>query len=133
MAGLLFWIGSARKHVMRKNTGIKSTFIFIGRCKYVKLACSCCDRRLVYSPHGCDCIDEYCPDCILAAGTADAMTGRKLKDRRYKVVLVDLRLPEADGTDVVRAVHQVTPSAVITGQPESTPLVQPEAGDSSCN
>jgi len=51
----------------------------------------------------------------------------RLKDRCYKVVLVDLRLPGADGTDVVCAIHQVTPSArvlVITGQSESAPLVQ---------
>jgi two-component system, NtrC family, response regulator HydG len=63
---------------------------------------------------------------VCLAGDAHTAADR-LKDRCYKVVLVDLRLPDADGTDVVRAIHQVTPSAravVITGLPESVPLVQ---------
>jgi two-component system response regulator HydG len=63
---------------------------------------------------------------VCLAGDARTATDR-LKDRYYKVVLVDLRLPDADGTAVVHAVHEVAPGAravVITGQPASAPLVQ---------
>ena len=48
------------------------------------------------------------------------------------MVLVDLRLPDAEGTAVVHAVHEVDPDArlvVITGQPESAPLVQQALGE----
>lgn len=51
----------------------------------------------------------------------------QLKERSYKVVLVDLRLPDADGSTVVHFVHQAAPDAravLITGQPESSPLVR---------
>ena len=58
----------------------------------------------------------------------DAHTAaERLRDRPYKVVLVDLRLPDADGSGVVRAVHEVAPEAravIITGQPDSAPVVQ---------
>lgn len=58
----------------------------------------------------------------------DAHTAaERLKDRCYKVVLVDLRLPDADGTTAVHATHEVAPEAravVITGQPMWAPLVQ---------
>jgi DNA-binding NtrC family response regulator len=58
----------------------------------------------------------------------DARTAaERLKDRAYKVVLVDLRLPDADGAQVVHAVHKAAPEAravVITGQPDSAPVVQ---------
>ncbi len=63
---------------------------------------------------------------VCLAGDAHTSADR-LKKRCYKVVLVDLRLPDADGTDVVRAIHRVAPSAravVITGQDESASLVQ---------
>jgi DNA-binding NtrC family response regulator len=62
------------------------------------------------------------------AHTAD----ERLQEGRYKVVLVDLRLPDADGTTVVHAVHEVAPDArlvVITGQPESASLVQESLKD----
>jgi DNA-binding NtrC family response regulator len=42
-------------------------------------------------------------------------------------VLVDLRLPDLDGTAVIRAAHENVPvvrAVVITGQPQSSPLVQ---------
>ncbi len=58
----------------------------------------------------------------------DACTAAiRLQDRCYKVVLVDLLLPDADGAAVIRAAHEVIPNVravVITGQPPSTPLVQ---------
>ncbi|MFO0801780.1 MAG: response regulator [Gemmataceae bacterium] len=42
----------------------------------------------------------------------------RLKDRHYNVVLVDMRLPDGDGTAVARTVHEVDPAArtvIITG------------------
>jgi two-component system, NtrC family, response regulator HydG len=63
---------------------------------------------------------------VCLAGDARTAADR-LRDRSYKVVLVDLRLPDADGTVVVHAAHEVAPDArtvVITGQTASAPLVQ---------
>ncbi len=63
---------------------------------------------------------------VCLAGDAQSAAGQ-FKGRCYKVVLVDLVLPDADGTDVVRAIHQATPgtrAVVVSGQPESSPLVQ---------
>ncbi|HLW67510.1 MAG TPA: response regulator [Gemmataceae bacterium] len=63
---------------------------------------------------------------VCLAGDAKTAADR-LKDCSYKVVLVDLRLPDADGTAVIRAAREITPMAravVITGLPEAEPLVQ---------
>jgi DNA-binding NtrC family response regulator len=63
---------------------------------------------------------------VCLAGDARTAAGR-LQECRYKVVLVDLRLPDGDGAAVVRAAHEVSPDArvvVITGQPTSGPLVE---------
>jgi CheY-like chemotaxis protein len=63
---------------------------------------------------------------VCLAGDAGTATDR-LRHRCYKAVLVDLRLPDADGTAVIRAAHEYVPevrAVVITGQPPSTPLVQ---------
>jgi DNA-binding NtrC family response regulator len=63
---------------------------------------------------------------VCLAGDAHTAAER-LKDQTYKVVLVDLRLPDASGAEVVHAVHAVAPEAravVITGQPASESLVQ---------
>lgn len=63
----------------------------------------------------------------------DARTAaERLRDRCFRVVLVDLRLPDAEGSAVVHAVHEVLPDArlvVITGHPESAPLVQQALGE----
>lgn len=62
---------------------------------------------------------------VCLAGDAHTAANR-LRDRAYKVVLVDLRLPDADGAAVVHAVHEADANAravIITGHPESAPLV----------
>ena len=48
----------------------------------------------------------------------ERMAAEQLKDARFKVVLIDMRLPEGDGGSVFRLVRQVNPQArtlVITG------------------
>lgn len=59
----------------------------------------------------------------------DARTAaRRIQDHRdYKVVLVDLNLPDASGAEVVHAVHEAAPgvrAVVITGALASSPQVQ---------
>lgn len=74
---------------------------------------------------------------VCFAGDARSASDR-LKDRSYKVLLVDLRLPDEDGVAVLRAVRESAPDArvvVITGQSESSSLVQDavqEGVDSVC-
>ncbi len=48
----------------------------------------------------------------------DTEAGRRLKDRDFKVVLIDMKLPHGDGSTVFRLVRQANPEArtvVITG------------------
>jgi CheY-like chemotaxis protein len=48
----------------------------------------------------------------------DTEAGRRLKDRNFKVVLIDMKLPHGDGATVFRLVRQANPGArtvVITG------------------
>jgi CheY-like chemotaxis protein len=48
----------------------------------------------------------------------DTEAGRRLKDRNFKVVLIDMKLPHGDGPTVFRLVRQANPGArtvVITG------------------
>lgn len=64
----------------------------------------------------------------------DARTGAaQARDRVYKVVLIDLRLPGGDGADVFHAVREANPQArtvVITGYPlELGGLVQQVVGE----
>lgn len=63
----------------------------------------------------------------------------RLRDRHYNVVLVDMRLPDGDGTSVARTIHEVDPDArtmIITGHREEVdPLVRKaidEGADAVC-
>jgi DNA-binding response OmpR family regulator len=64
---------------------------------------------------------------------------QQLKDTRYKVVLIDLRLPDSHGVDVFRMVRDANPQArtiLITGhRPELDPLIDQmvtEGADAVC-
>jgi DNA-binding NtrC family response regulator len=75
---------------------------------------------------------------VCLAGDARSAAER-LKDRAYRVVLVDLRLPDADGAAVIHAVHAADSNAravVITGHSELSPLVEDalrEGADAVCH
>jgi DNA-binding NtrC family response regulator len=73
----------------------------------------------------------------LAHGESEA--SRHLADRSFRVVLIDMKLPEGDGGRVFRLVRQASPAArtvVITGHPaEMDPLVREvlsEGADAVC-
>lgn len=59
---------------------------------------------------------------------SDAHTAvASLRNDGYKAVLVDLCLPDADGTTVIDAAHEASPDprlVLITGQPSLTPLLE---------
>lgn len=72
-------------------------------------------------------------------GSSVQTASDQLRERRYQVVLVDMRLPDGDGTIVARTVHEVDPAArtvIITGyRKETDPLVQQavaEGADAVC-
>lgn len=64
---------------------------------------------------------------VCLAGDARTAARRIQDNRDYKVVLVDLNLPDASGAEVLHAVHATAPgvrAVVITGQLATSPLVQ---------
>jgi len=71
-------------------------------------------------------------------GSSVQTAADQLRERHYQVVLVDLRLPDGDGTAVARTVREVAPAArtlIITGYREADPLVQramAEGADAVC-
>jgi DNA-binding NtrC family response regulator len=75
----------------------------------------------------------------LALAHGESEASRHLADRAFKVVLIDMQLPEGDGGRVFRLVRRANPAArtvVITGHPaEMDPLVRTilaEGADAIC-
>jgi CheY-like chemotaxis protein len=63
---------------------------------------------------------------------------QRVREQAYKVVLIDMQLPDGDGTDVFHAVRHANPDAhtvVITGHPELSQQVEQvvrEGADAVC-
>jgi DNA-binding NtrC family response regulator len=53
---------------------------------------------------------------------------RRLGERSYQVVLIDLKLPQGDGTEVLKSVHELNPAArtiLVTGyRSEMTDVIE---------
>ena len=69
----------------------------------------------------------------------EASAAEQLKEQRFKIVLIDLKLPQGDGTSVLRLVHEANPQArtiLITGyRSETEQIIQralAEGADTVC-
>jgi DNA-binding NtrC family response regulator len=69
----------------------------------------------------------------------EASAAEQLKEQRFKIVLIDLKLPQGDGTSVLRLVHEAHPQArtiLITGyRSETEQIIQralAEGADTVC-
>jgi DNA-binding NtrC family response regulator len=63
-----------------------------------------------------DLLREYGYRCSLAHDVKAAI--QQMKENHYKVILLDIQLPDGDGTEVFRAAHEINPATevvVITG------------------